>query len=311
MTIQSANRAGLTVSGSGVWEGPGRGGGDAVVCAPWLSATLHPCSYAKMMACGESELMSVEGEEAVAAPAPPPEPRAPEPGVPVPEPGLDLSLSSPSESPEQPNCSPGPRKGRADRRGGARKGRQVRFRLAPLSPVASERVLAVATQSEKPAAPQDLGAPAQQSSLALSLELQAARAVAAGQFDAAKAVEEQLRKSYQTRCGLEESVAEGLNVPRSKRLFRDLVSLQVPEEQVLNAALREKLALLPPQARVPPPKEPPGPGPDMTFLCDPETLFYESPHLTLDGLPPLRLQLRPRPSEDTFLMHRTLRRWEA
>lgn len=70
-------------------------------------------------------------------------------------------------------------------------------------------MLAVATQSEKPAAPQDLGAPTQQSSLALSLELQAARAVAAGQFDAAKAVEEQLRKSFQTRCGLEESVAEG------------------------------------------------------------------------------------------------------
>eukprot|EP00071_Canis_lupus_P041801 XP_022275358.1 protein phosphatase 1 regulatory subunit 35 isoform X2 [Canis lupus familiaris] len=189
---------------------------------------------------------------------------------------------------------------------------QVRFRLEPLSPVRSEPPSAAAAPGEKPAAPQDLGAPAQQSSLALSLELQAARAAAAGgQFDAAKAVEEQLRKSFQTRCGLEESVAEGLNVPRSKRLFRDLVSLQVPEEQVLNAALREKLALLPPQARAPPPKEPPGPGPDMTILCDPETLFYESPHLTLDGLPPLRLQLRPRPSEDTFLMHRTLRRWEA
>lgn len=43
-------------------------------------------------------------------------------------------------------------------------------------------------------------------------------------------------------------------MPRSKRLFRDLVSLQVPEEQVLNAALREKLALLPPPARAPPPK---------------------------------------------------------
>ncbi|XP_014391014.1 PREDICTED: protein phosphatase 1 regulatory subunit 35, partial [Myotis brandtii] len=107
------------------------------------------------------------------------------------------------------------------------------------------------------------------------------------------------------------SVAEGLNVPRSKRLFRDLVSLQVPEEQVLSAALRERLALLPPQARAPPPKEPPGPGPDMTMLCDPETLFYEFPHLTLDSLPALRLQLRPRPSEDTFLMHRTLRRWEV
>ncbi|ELK29526.1 hypothetical protein MDA_GLEAN10005696 [Myotis davidii] len=187
----------------------------------------------------------------------------------------------------------------------------VRFRLAPPSPVRAQPLPVPAVPGEKPAAPQDLGAPAPHSSLALSLELQAARAAAAGQFDAAKAVEEQLRKSFQTRCLLEESVAEGLNVPRSKRLFRDLVSLQVPEEQVLSAALRERLALLPPQARAPPPKEPPGPGPDMTMLCDPETLFYEFPHLTLDSLPALRLQLRPRPSEDTFLMHRTLRRWEV
>ncbi|XP_011514216.1 protein phosphatase 1 regulatory subunit 35 isoform X1 [Homo sapiens] len=176
---------------------------------------------------------------------------------------------------------------------------RVRFRLTPPSPVRSE---------PQPAVPQELEMPVLKSSLALGLEL---RAAAGSHFDAAKAVEEQLRKSFQIRCGLEESVSEGLNVPRSKRLFRDLVSLQVPEEQVLNAALREKLALLPPQARAPHPKEPPGPGPDMTILCDPETLFYESPHLTLDGLPPLRLQLRPRPSEDTFLMHRTLRRWEA
>lgn len=73
----------------------------------------------------------------------------------------------------------------------------------------SDPTPAAAAPSEKPAAPQDLGAPAQQSSLALSLELQAARAAAEGQFDAAKAVEEQLRKSFQTRCGLEESVAEG------------------------------------------------------------------------------------------------------
>ncbi|XP_059549642.1 protein phosphatase 1 regulatory subunit 35 isoform X2 [Myotis daubentonii] len=280
----------------------GRGRGEAV-----------PRSRSKMMGCEESELKSGEGQAAVAAPGPPPEPRAPEPGAPVPEPGLDLSLSlSPrSQSPEPPNCSPGRGKGRANRRGGARKERQVRFRLAPPSPVRAQPLAVPAAPGEKPAASQDLGAPAPHSSLALSLELQAARAAAAGQFDAAKAVEEQLRKSFQTRCALEESVAEGLNVPRSKRLFRDLVSLQVPEEQVLSAALRERLALLPPQARAPPPKEPPGPGPDMTVLCDPETLFYEFPHLTLDSLPALRLQLRPRPSEDTFLMHRTLRRWEV
>ncbi|XP_003798953.2 protein phosphatase 1 regulatory subunit 35 [Otolemur garnettii] len=263
-----------------------------------------------MMDYGESELESIEGEEAVAVPGPPPEPRAQEPRAPVPEPGLDLSLSSRPESPEPRNCSSGQRKGRGERRGGARKRRQVRFRLAPPSPVRSEPLSAAATPSDKLAAPQELEVPAVQSSLALSLELQAARAAAGNQFDAAKAVEEQLRKSFQIRCGLEENVSEGLNVPRSKRLFRDLVSLQVPEEHVLNAALREKLALLP-QARPWPPKEPPGPGPDMTILCDPDTLFYESPHLALDGLPRLRLQLRPRPSENTFLMHRTLRRWEA
>ncbi|XP_027630465.1 protein phosphatase 1 regulatory subunit 35 isoform X2 [Tupaia chinensis] len=256
-----------------------------------------------MMGGGEAELESVEGEETVAVPGPPPEPRAPESRVPVPEPGLDLSLSPRPESPEPRNGRLGRRKGRAER--------PVRFCLAPPSPVRSEPLPAAAAPNDKPAVLQELEAPSLQSSLALSLELQAARAAVGGQFDAVKAVEEQLRKSFQIRCGLEESVAEGLNVPRSKRLFRDLVSLQVPEEQVLNAALREKLALLPSQARAPPPKEPPGPGPDMTILCDPETLLYESPHLTLEGLPPLRLQLQPRPSEDTFLMHRTLRRWEA
>ncbi|XP_059011512.1 protein phosphatase 1 regulatory subunit 35 isoform X2 [Mustela lutreola] len=169
-----------------------------------------------MMGCGGAQQELVEGEEAVAAPGPPPEPRVPEPRAPVPEPGLDLSLSSRSETPEQPSGCPGRRKGRADRRGGARKGRQVRFRLAPLSPVRSDPAPAAAAPSEKPAAPQDLGAPAQQSSLALSLELQAARAAAEGQFDAAKAVEEQLRKSFQTRCGLEESVAEGATWVRAR-----------------------------------------------------------------------------------------------
>ncbi|XP_004630651.2 protein phosphatase 1 regulatory subunit 35 [Octodon degus] len=238
-----------------------------------------------MMGCGDPE------PEFVAAPGPPPEP-------PAPEPGLDLSLSPLPESSEPRDCSLGRRKGRAGRRAGAQRERQVRFRLAPArSPV----------RPEPPSAPpHELEAPALLSSLALGLELQAARAAAP--FDAAKAVEEQLRKSFQTRCSLEGSVAEGLNVPRSRRLFRNLVSLQVPEERVLNAALRERL---PPQARAPPPKEPPGPGPDMTVLCDPDSLCYESPHLTVDGLPPLRLQARTRPPEDTFLMHRTLRRWEA
>ncbi|XP_032463048.1 protein phosphatase 1 regulatory subunit 35 isoform X2 [Phocoena sinus] len=222
MTLRRTNRAGraLTVFGSAVLEGRGRGGGESVFPDPWAPATPHPCRHPKMMGCEESELESVEEGEAVADPGPPPEPRAPVPGAPVPEPGLDLSLSlSPlSESPGRrwSNLSPGRRKGRADRRGGARKGRQVRFRLAPPSPVRCEPPPAAAAPSEKLAAPQDLGTPAQQSSLALSFELQAARAAAGGQFDAAKAVEEQLRKSFQTRCSLEESVAEGATWARAR-----------------------------------------------------------------------------------------------
>lgn len=127
----------------------------------------------------------------------------------------------------------------------------MRFHLAPASPGRPE---APKSLEEPGAPPSSLGAPVPQSSLALGLELEAARAAAGSQFDAAKAVEEQLRKSFQTRCGLEGSVAEGLNVPRSRRLFRDLVSLRVPAEQVLDAALREKLALLPPHPRAPHPK---------------------------------------------------------
>ncbi|XP_076416392.1 protein phosphatase 1 regulatory subunit 35 isoform X2 [Peromyscus maniculatus bairdii] len=164
-----------------------------------------------MMGYEASELESMEGEEAVEAPGPAPEPRAPEPRAPEPEPepGLDLSLSpSPlPESPERRGGSPGRRKGR---RGGSRRGRQVRFHLAPASPVRSEPLLASGAPNDDSAAPHELEAPALQSSLALSLELQHARAaVASGQFDASKAVEEQLRKSFQTRCVLEETVAEG------------------------------------------------------------------------------------------------------
>ncbi|XP_055476629.1 protein phosphatase 1 regulatory subunit 35 [Psammomys obesus] len=225
-----------------------------------------------MMGYGASSSESTEGEEAVEAPGPPPEPRAPEPRAPEPEPGLDLSLS-PSPLPESPKRRDGGPGRRKGRRGGSRRGRQVSGGEA-------------------------------------RLELRSARAAAA-HFDAARAVEERLRKSFRARCALEETVAEGLNVPRSRRLYRDLVSLQVPEEQVLSAALQEKLAMLPPQPRAPPPKEVLTPGPDMTMLCNPDSLCYESPHLAVDALPALRLQARPRPSEDTFLMHRMLRRWEA
>ncbi|XP_060223915.1 protein phosphatase 1 regulatory subunit 35 isoform X2 [Meriones unguiculatus] len=158
-----------------------------------------------MMGYGASSSESTEGEEAVEAPGPPPEPRVPEPRAPEPEPGLDLSLSpSPlPESPQRRDGGPGRRKGR---RGGSRRGRQVRFLLAPRASGGPEP--AAAAPGDGPAAPHELEAPGLQSSLALSLELRSARAAAA-HFDAARAVEQRLRTSFRARCALEETVAEG------------------------------------------------------------------------------------------------------
>uniref|UniRef100_A0A6I8NZ91 Protein phosphatase 1 regulatory subunit 35 C-terminal domain-containing protein n=1 Tax=Ornithorhynchus anatinus TaxID=9258 RepID=A0A6I8NZ91_ORNAN len=168
--------------------------------------------------------------------APRPEPRGAV--APRPEPGLDLSLSprtSPGPSPEPPCMGIlRPRGG-----GGGGKRRQVRFLLDP-RPSRD----ASAEPGPEPGSP---AAPELHSSLGLQLQLQRAAAQEADdEFDALRAAEEQLRTSFLTRCGLDGSLAEGLNVPRSRRLFRDLVSLQVPEEAVLSEALRERLALLPP-----------------------------------------------------------------
>ncbi|XP_043818350.1 protein phosphatase 1 regulatory subunit 35 [Dromiciops gliroides] len=240
---------------------------------------------------------------------------------PEPEPGLNLSLSPDPRSPEPP-CS-------ILRLGGARSGgrrgrqraRQVRFHLAspchsPSSSVSPQRGKKLPTDEllEKCEALPRLVAPGLQSTLALGQQLESLREVTAlGQFDALKAAEEQLKKSFLSRCEMEENVSEGLNVPRSQRLYRDLVSLKVPKEQVLNAALMEKLALLPAQPQVPTHKlkEVPEPGPELSILCDPQLLVHESPHLSLEGFPLWKLRPQTRPAEDTFLMHQTLRRWDT
>ncbi|XP_027699743.1 protein phosphatase 1 regulatory subunit 35 [Vombatus ursinus] len=253
----------------------------------------------------------------VGAPEVEPEPFA---SKPEPEPGLDLSLSPGPRSPEPP-CS-------ILRLGGARSGgrrgqqraRQVRFHLAspcqsPASSVSPPRGRIPTDEPlEKCEALPHLVAPGLQSTLALGQQLESLREVTAlGQFDALKAAEEQLKSSFLSRCEMEENVSEGLNMPRSQRLYRDLVSLQVPKEQVLNAALMERLALLPSQPQVPihKIKEVPAAGPELSILCDPQSLAHESPHLMLEGFPLLKLKPQTRPAEDTFLMHQTLRRWDT
>ncbi|XP_001371934.3 protein phosphatase 1 regulatory subunit 35 [Monodelphis domestica] len=256
----------------------------------------------------------VEGVS-LGAPGVEPEPFA---SKPEPEPGLDLSLSPGSRSPEQP-CSILRREGaRAEGRRGRQRARQVRFHLASPGQSPSSRAspsqgkLSTGELLEKCEALTSLESPGLQSTLALGQQLESVReATALGQFDALKAAGEQLKSSFLSRCEMEENISEGLNVPRSQRLYRDLVSLQVPKEQVLNAALMERLALLPPQPQVPPHKEVPAAGPELSILCDPQSLAHESPHLILEGFPLLKLRPQPHPAEDTFLMHQTLRRWDT
>ncbi|XP_036624427.1 protein phosphatase 1 regulatory subunit 35 [Trichosurus vulpecula] len=241
---------------------------------------------------------------------------------PEPEPGLDLSLSpSPGPRSPEPPCSI-LRLGGARSRGrrGRQRERQVRFHLASPSPPSSSSVspprgkLPTNEPLEECEALAHLVAPGLQSTLVLGQQLESLREVTAlGQFDALKAAEQQLKSSFLSRCEMEENVSEGLNMPRSQRLYKDLVSLQVPKEQVLNAALMERLALLPPQPQVPihKIKEVPAAGPELSILCDPQSLARESPHLILEGFPLLKLKPQTRPAEDTFLMHQTLRRWDT
>ncbi|XP_074081416.1 protein phosphatase 1 regulatory subunit 35 [Macrotis lagotis] len=246
----------------------------------------------------------------VEAPGVEPERFASKPG---PEPSLDLSLSpSPGPSRSEPPSSillVGGARARGLR--GRQRERQVRFHLASPCQSPPWEKQPRDEQLEKCESLPQLAAPGLQSTLAIGQQLESLRELSVlGQFDALKAAEEQLKSSFQSRCEMEENISEGLNMPRSQRLFRDLVSLQVPNEQVLNAALMERLALLPPQPQVPIHKIPAA-GPELSILCDRQSLAYESPHLILEGFPLLKLRPTTCPAEDTFLMHQTLRRWDT
>ncbi|XP_074167721.1 protein phosphatase 1 regulatory subunit 35 [Sminthopsis crassicaudata] len=269
-----------------------------------------------MPSCGKGRFGgSLREGVTVGAPEVEPEPFAPKPEL---EPGLDLSLSPGPSSPEAP-CSilrlggakPRVRKGR-------QRARQVRFHLASPCQSSPSSVSPpqgkLSTDLDNHEALLHLVVPGLQSTQALGQQLESLReATALRQFDALKAAEEQLKSSFLSRYEMEENISEGLNVPRSQRLYRDLISLQVPKEQVLNAALMEKLALLPhqPQGPIHKVKEVPAASPELSIFCDPQSLAHESPHLIFEGFPLSKLRPQTRPAGDTFLMYQTLRRWDT
>ncbi|XP_042332311.1 protein phosphatase 1 regulatory subunit 35 [Sceloporus undulatus] len=164
----------------------------------------------------------------------------------------------------------------------------------------------VSTEDTTLPPPSPLAAPVPHSTLALGAEVQAAREKG---FNARQAAEELVQRSFVTRCALEARVGEGMNIPRDQRLYQGLVSLQVPKEELVNSAVQEKLALVRhrPEGR----QEPPCLGPDLLAFYNPKELFTETPFLEVEGLPPLKLQPRPRDPATTFFMYRKLHQWDS
>ncbi|KAJ7313277.1 hypothetical protein JRQ81_004562 [Phrynocephalus forsythii] len=154
--------------------------------------------------------------------------------------------------------------------------------------------------------PNPLAAPVPHSTLALGAEVQAARRQG---FNAQHAAEELVQCSFVTRCAVEARVSEGVNIPRDQQLYQGLVSLRVPEEELLSSAVQEKLALVRhrPEAR----QETPCSGPDLLAFYNPEELFTETPCLEVEGLPPLKLQPHTRDPAATFFMYRKLHQWDS
>nr|XP_028558256.1 protein phosphatase 1 regulatory subunit 35 isoform X1 [Podarcis muralis] len=151
-----------------------------------------------------------------------------------------------------------------------------------------------------------LAGPVPHSTLALVAEVHAVREQG---FNARQAAEQLVQRSFVARCAVEARAGEGMNIRREQQLYQGLVSLEVPEVELLSSAVQEKLALV--RTRPEPRKELDCTGPDLLAFYDPEQLFTESPFLEVEGLPPLKLQPRTRDPATTFFMYRKLRQWDS
>ncbi|XP_020655470.3 protein phosphatase 1 regulatory subunit 35 [Pogona vitticeps] len=174
----------------------------------------------------------------------------------------------------------------------------------PVTPKQQTRDGSARVDLQPPPAP--LAVPVPHSTLALGAEVQAAREQG---FNAQQAAEELVQRSFVTRCAVEARVSEGVNIPRDQQLYHGLVSLHVPEEELLSSVVQEKLALVRhrPEAR----QEAHGTGPDLLAFYNPEELFTETPYLEVEGLPPLKLQPQTRDPSTTFFMYRKLHQWDS
>ncbi|XP_053572123.1 protein phosphatase 1 regulatory subunit 35 [Bombina bombina] len=147
-----------------------------------------------------------------------------------------------------------------------------------------------------------LEVPRKHSSIALEQEVQNE---AEQKFDAMKAVQSELERSYRARRLVENKAAKALNMCRVHNLYQGLVSVEPPAEQIQKLAEKER------QRRVECKEVTQIEGPDIFIFSQPSDIYTETPYLNVEGLPPLTLLPRTRPSRSTFDMHNKLREWSS
>ncbi|XP_037132633.1 protein phosphatase 1 regulatory subunit 35 [Syngnathus acus] len=133
------------------------------------------------------------------------------------------------------------------------------------------------------------------------LELQGA------EFNTRKAVQETLQEVEQTKKQINTRATQGTNFSRSQTLFTSLVSVDVPESQLISQAVKDRLVLAPtPRSLDTKVTESPSP---LIFLTP--DLFRQRP-VPVEEEPVITNQIpAPFPASSTFDLFRRRSRWEA
>ncbi|XP_054623322.1 protein phosphatase 1 regulatory subunit 35 [Dunckerocampus dactyliophorus] len=142
------------------------------------------------------------------------------------------------------------------------------------------------------------------STLAVKAELVALQGA---EFNSQKAVKETFEKLEHTKKQINSRATRGINVARSRTLFSSLVSVDVPESELMSRVFKDRLLLGPP----PRSREGTSTGSPSHLVFLPSDLFRQKP------LPPEEEPFgsescpAPRAASSTFDLYRRQRRWEA
>ncbi|KAI8517231.1 hypothetical protein Bbelb_058120 [Branchiostoma belcheri] len=149
-----------------------------------------------------------------------------------------------------------------------------------------------------------LARPEFNTTLALGKELQKLKF---GEFDAKAAALEKLKTSEQVQEKVSEKSAEGVNIAPAEQKYKDLVSLDVPVQRVLEAAVEEKLSMVKDVKHEKPQVQE---EPDiMDFFTD--DLVFESADYSTSHIPPVTASLQTAPTHMTFDLYRHMQMWEG